>query len=289
MKNLLVKIRESLCDLSETDSRIAQFVLQHEKEMPQLRISQVAEGSNASQASVVRFCKIFGTDGFKEFRRYLTTDILEQALKQEQVDKYTPTDLTENEDITSILERVANNNIQSIRETKKLLSVQDLEKAITFLSNAPRIDFFGFGASGTVALDAYQKFIRIGKTCNMSQDSHIQMTLASSLHKGDAAVVISYSGKTKDCLENATVAKEQGASVIAITKYGSGNPLAELADSVLYATSPEGVYRSGATSSRIAQLTIIDILFAGIASRDISAYYKNLENTYKYAALKKLP
>ena len=114
------------------------------------------------------------------------------------------------------------------------------------------------------------------------------MTLASSLHQGDAAVIISYSGRTKDALENASVAKERGAVVIALTKYGDGNPLAALADIVLYTTSPETVYRSGATGSRIAQLTLIDILFSGTASRDIEAYYGNLENTYKYAAQKRV-
>ncbi len=289
MENLLLKIRESYRDLGDKDSQIANFILQHESEVPKLTISQIAEGSSASQAAVVRFCKLFGCEGFKDFRRRLTTDILEQAQKPSLLSGYATTDLTENEDISSIVERMSANNIRSISETKDLLDPKTLEKAIHVLANAPRVDFFGFGASGIVAMDAHQKFIRIGKICNTTQDSHIQVTLASSMHRGDAAVVISYSGKTRDALETATAAKERGAFVIAVTKYGSDNPLANLADIVLYTTSPEAVYRSGATGSRIAQLTIIDILFAGTASRNMEAYHENLENTYKYAALKRLP
>ncbi|MDR2908860.1 MAG: SIS domain-containing protein [Oscillospiraceae bacterium] len=149
--------------------------------------------------------------------------------------------------------------------------------------------FFGSGASGIVALDAYQKFIRIGKTCNATQDAHIQITLVSNMHHGDVAVAISYSGKTKDSLETAAAAKARGAFVIAITKYGSDNPLAAMADIVLHTTSPEAQYRSGATSSRIAQLTIVDILFAGTASRNIEVYNENLKSSYKHAAMKRLP
>ena len=288
MDNILIKIRESYCDLGDKDRAIAEFILNNENDIPKFTIRQIAEGCNVSQAAVVRFCKIFGSDGFKDFRRRLTTDMLEQAQKA-QPTGYITADLQGDEDISSIVQRITANNSHSIQETAELLDMHILEKAIDFLADAPRIDFFGVGASGIVALDAHQKFIRIGKTCTASQDSHIQLTLASSLKPGDAAVAISYSGRTKDTIEHAAVAKERGAHVIVLTKYGSENPLAKLGDVVLYTTSSETVYRSSATSSRIAQLTMIDILFYGTVSRSIDTYYKNLENTYQYAAKKRLP
>ncbi len=288
MDNILIKIRESYCDLGDKDRAIAEFILNNENDIPKFTIRQIAEGCNVSQAAVVRFCKIFGSDGFKDFRRRLTTDMLEQAQKA-QPTGYITADLQGDEDISSIVQRITANNSHSIQETAELLDMHTLENAIDFLADAPRIDFFGVGASGIVALDAHQKFIRIGKTCNASQDSHIQLTLASSLKPGDAAVAISYSGRTKDTIEHAAVAKERGAHVIVLTKYGSENPLAKLGDVVLYTTSSETVYRSSATSSRIAQLTMIDILFYGTVSRSIDTYYKNLENTYQYAAKKRLP
>lgn len=289
MDNLLVKIRESLCDLGEKDKSIAQFILEREDEVTRLTISQIALGCDVSQAAVVRFCKLFGSEGFKDFRHRLTNDILEQAKKPQIPNPCIATDLTGNEDILSIAERITAHNMRSIQETADLLNKQELERAIDLLESAFRIDFIGYGASGLVAMDAHQKFLRIGKVCNASQDSHVQMTLASSLRPGDVAVVISYSGKTRDAIENATVAKQRGASVIALTKYGSDNPLAKLGDVVLYTTSAEAAYRSSATSSRIAQLTIIDILFYGTVSRSVETYQANLENSYKYAAKKRIP
>ncbi|MBQ7784903.1 MAG: MurR/RpiR family transcriptional regulator [Clostridia bacterium] len=289
MDNLLVKIRESYCELGEKDKNVADFILSNENEIPRMTISQIAQGSRVSQAAVVRFCKLFGSEGFKDFRRRLTTDILEQAMNPQPASSYITADLEGNEKLEDIVDRITAHNMRSISETKNLLDHEALEKAIAMLTDAPRIDFLGSGASGIVAMDAHQKFIRIGKTCNTSQDSHIQMTLVSSLRPKDVAVVISYSGKTKDALENAAVAKERGAYVIALTKYGSDNPLAKLGDIVLYTTSSETAYRSSATSSRITQLTLIDILFYGTLSRSMDTYQKNLENTYKYAAKKRLP
>lgn len=289
MDNLLIKIRESYCDLGDNDRAIAEFILHNENEIPRFTISQIANGSHVSQAAVVRFCKLFGSEGFKDFRHRLTIDMLEQAQKAQPSGGYITADLKGDEDLPSIVQRITANNSRAIQETAELVDIKALAKAVDILANAPRIDFLGVGASGIVAQDAQQKFIRIGKNCNAAQDTHIQLTLASSLSPGDAAVVISYSGKTKDTIEHAAVAKERGAYIIALTKYGSDNPLAELGDVVLYTTSSETAYRSSATSSRVAQLTIIDILFYGTVSRSIDTYHKNLENSYKYAEMKRLP
>lgn len=287
MKNILLKIRESLPEMAGMYQSIAYFVLSNETEISRLAIHQVAERCKTSQATVVRFCKHFGMEGYKDFRRQITIDMLEQYGKPTQRPNRI-SDLIENEGISSLILRITTNNINSIVETRELIDPNIIKKTIDILETAPRVDFYGAGASGLVALDAHLKFIRIGKICNTSQDSHIQMTLASTMKEGDAAVIISYSGRSKDIVETATVAKERGAAIIAITKYGAKNPLAELADIVLYCISPELIIRSGATGSRIAQLTIIDILFAGIASRNVSIFNENLERSFLYAAKKKL-
>ncbi len=287
MESLLVRIRETVHDLTGKDRQIAEFVLQHESEIPRLTISQVAQACNSSQAAVVRCCKLFGCQGYKDFRSSITKDILERAHQTDILKFRYITELTEDEGIPSIVERIAIGNMRSIQETEALLDYEVLEQAVDALVNTKRICFFGVGASGIVAMDAYQKFIRIGKICNANSDSHVQMTLASSLQASDVAVVISYSGRTKDVLELAIAAQERGAMVIAITKYSSDNPLADMADIVLYTTATESAHRSSATSSRIAQLTVVDILFAGTASRNMEVYSGNLENTYRHAVAKK--
>lgn len=285
MDNILLKIRESYSNFNLLDQKIASYILEHQSNTIQLSIKEIAEHCDTSQAAIVRFCKLLGLAGFKELKHQLTTDVLNS--RTEKPEHITFSDITSNKGIRSTAENIVANNTRSIVETQKLLDYDVLEQTVNLIAAAPRIDFYGVGASGLVALDAQQKFIRIGKICNAHSDAHVQIIMAANLSPGDVAVAISYSGNTKDVLEAVTAAKQSGAYVIAITRYGPGNPLASQADMTLYTASPELSYRSGSTSSRIAQLTMIDILFIGMASLSPNLYNSKLEKTYNLASKKK--
>ena len=284
MDNILLKIRESYTDLSLLDQKIASFILKNKSKTIQLSIKDIAEHCETSQAAIVRFCKLLGLAGFKEFKRQLTADILNS--QTDNSDQITFADI-ETKGIRSITENILANNTRAMEETQRLLDYNMLERTVNLLAAAPRIDFYGVGASGLVALDAQQKFIRIGKICNAHSDPHVQITMAANLSPGDVAVVISYSGNTKDVLETAAAVKQSGAYLVAVTRYGPGNSLASQADITLYTSSPEPSFRSGSTSSRIAQLTIVDILFIGMASLNPDLYNPRLERTYNLASKKK--
>lgn len=285
MGNILLKIRESYSDFSLLDKKIALYILENQNKTIHLSIKEIAEHCDTSQSAIVRFCKLLGLSGFKELKQGLTTELL--SSKNDQPENITFTDISGKEGIQSITEDIISNNMSAIMETHKLIDYEILDQAITLIASAPRVDFYGVGASGLVALDAQQKFIRIGRNCYAHSDSHIQSTMAASLSEGDVAVAISYSGTTRDTLEAAIAARQSGARVIAITRYGHGNPLADQADITLYTSSPEGAFRSGSTSSRIAQLTMIDILFIGMASLAPEQYNHTLERTYNMIKRKK--
>lgn len=285
MENILLKIRESYSDFSLLDQKIASYILDNKNKIIQLSINEIAEQCETSQAAIVRFCKSLGLAGFKKMKHQLADDMLNS--QTEMPDQITFTDISGNEGIENITKKIITNNTSAMLETQKLINYDTLEKAVNLIAAAPRVDFYGVGASGLVALDAQEKFIRIGKICNAHSDPHVQITMAANLSPGDVAVAISYSGRTKDTLEAVAAAKQCGAYVIAITHYGSINPLAARADMTLYTVSPELSFRSGSTSSRIAQLTMIDILFIGMASLNPEQFKPKLERTYNMASKKK--
>lgn len=286
MENVLLKIRESISDFSLLDQKIASYILENKNKTIQLSIRDIAKHCDTSQAAVVRFCKLLGLSGFKELKHHLTADILSSQSEQSHLQF---ADITDTKDIHLITETIVSNHTRSMLETQRLINYDDLERAVNLIAAAPRVDFYGVGASGLVALDAQQKFLRIGKICNAYSDPHVQITMAANLSPDDIAVAISYSGATKDMLETVSAAKQTGARVIAITRYGQGNRLAALADITLYTASSEVLLRSGSTSSRIAQLTMIDILFIGMASLSPDMYNPKLERTYNLASKRKAP
>ena len=141
------------------------------------------------------------------------------ALIQQETVVYS--DVRPGDTVSSIINSVCSCNMKSIENTKTVLSVEDVEKAVSCLCQASRIDFYAVGATGIVAIDAHNKFVRIHKSSMSSTDPHEQVLYATSLKKGDAAVFFSYSGDTRDLLETADIVQKTGATMLSITRYNN--------------------------------------------------------------------
>ncbi|HEY8889032.1 MAG TPA: MurR/RpiR family transcriptional regulator [Clostridium sp.] len=179
------------------------------------------------------------------------------------------------------------NSIDSImQQTVNLLDEEELDKAIELLINAKDIYIFSVGVSALVGQDFYYKLSRINKRCISHLDTHLQITSSILMQPGDVTIAISYSGETKEVIKCAENAKKRKIPVIAITKASINNKIAELSDVVLRVPAVEKSLREGAISSRISQLSIIDMLFIGMARNNIKEVEEKLIETRK--ALKEL-
>jgi len=262
---------------------VAGYILKYPEQSVGLSIVELAERSGASKAAIIRFCKTLNFEGYREFSIKMASDIA-VSLENDQDSGYT--DIQVGDNLETLIKNVSLNNKKSIDDTIEVLDFNEVQRAIDVLRNARRIDFYGVGASGIIAQDAQQKFMRINRYANAFADSHLQATAATILSPGDAAVFISYSGETRDIVETLGFARKAGAVTIAITKYGNST-LSEKADIRLQISSPETSMRSAASSSRIAQLNIIDILFTGIANLDYPEIKKYLDRTRNIRSLKR--
>ncbi|GIO31033.1 MULTISPECIES: MurR/RpiR family transcriptional regulator [Paenibacillus] len=279
--NILIKIREMKDSLTPVEKMVAEYVLQNVEEIPHLSIKNLAQLTKTSDASVLRFCKTMGYSGYRSFIVSISASL---GSMEEQKDQYT--DIQPGDDLSVIISNTSRNNIKSIEDTLSVIDKNEVDRAVQVLRKSNRIVFFGIGASGLVGIDAEQKFSRINKMCHTYTDGHSQLTAATLLDKGDVAVFISNSGKTSEILDSLEIAKKSGATIIAITKYNKSE-LADKANIVLNISTPEVTIRSGAMGSRIAMLTIIDILFAGVASAEYKNVKKYLTKTHNIIAASK--
>ncbi|NLE12384.1 MAG: MurR/RpiR family transcriptional regulator [Clostridiales bacterium] len=275
----LVRLRESLDRLPKSEQRIAEYILANSADIPGMPISELAQICGTSKTTVVRLCKSIDYSGYKELCMMLHAD-----LSSDSADL--PNEIDTNGGLNEVITRVRDNNISAIRNTVDMLDNEALVKAVDLLESCSRVDFYGVGNSGFIALDAQNKFMRIGKLSVAQTDPHLQILSASSLHIGDLAIFISYTGETEDILETLTVAKKAGAATMSITRYGP-NTLADAVDVRLSVMSDEGFIRSGAMASRIGLLTVIDILFSALTARNYSDYKPYLDRTIDAARLKK--
>jgi len=272
--SLFVKINEVKNQLTNSERKIANYVLSYPEKVYNLSTYDLAKYSETSPSSVVRFCQRMGFNGFQEFK----VELIKNTADLENNKNIVYEDVTIDDTIEEVMDKIALENITSIEKTKKLLDGKEMERAIKALEEAENIYIFGMGASGIVAMDFQYKLMRINRNAIFYLDGHTQMASAVHISKDDIAVGISYSGRTLEVLKSMSKAKEEGADTISITKFGE-NPISNISDIRLFVGNIEKNLRLGAISSRIAQLTVIDMLFVGIAREDFNLVSEHLKKT----------
>lgn len=263
--NLLQYIEQNYDKFTESERLIADYLILEKKEIIDMSAKEIAEVTNTSAPTVVRFAKKLGFNSLNEMKIKLSI-----SLKNEINDKnfeYLDNDLS----TRSIVNGIKQSFQSIVEQTSTIIKEEELDKAINLLINAKNIYIFGVGVSGLVGLDFYYKLSRIGKRCIMHQDTHLQVTSSILMNNEDVAIAISYSGETKEvmlCVENA---RNNSVPIIAITKASIDNKLANISDIVLEVPYVEKSLREGAMSSRISQLAVVDMLFIGMAREDLKA------------------
>ncbi len=275
MKSALLHLREVRNHISTTERSIANHLLEHPEDVMNLSIHALAEKTFASPSTIIRLCHHLGFAGYKEFRRALTYELALHTTPSDDAEtEVTPTDTLEN-----IVDKITQKNITALQDSQQLLDLQTLAACVNLIDNAKTILLFGMGASLCAAKDAYLKFLRINKPCIVNDDWHAQQLQAKNATPNDLAILISYSGETAEVLHCMNLLLANGTPTIAITRC-TPSSLSELADYKLYTTASESTYRSGAMSSRISQLNIIDILYAAYVNEHYLYCKEQLIKTY---------
>ncbi|EHY89268.1 MurR/RpiR family transcriptional regulator [Saccharomonospora azurea] len=259
----LVRIRSLLPGLARAEQRVAKVVLDDPSSVARRSITEVALAAKTSETTVTRFCKAIGVGGYPQLRIALAADT---ARSEARASRDLGGDITADDDLASVVSKVGFADARAVEETAEQLDIGELTRVTELVAAAGRVDVYGVGASAFVAADLQQKMHRIGRVCFAWSDTHIMLTSAAVLGEGDVAVAISHSGATTDTVEALRVAKEHGATTVAITNFPR-SPITSVADHVLTTAARETTFRSGATASRIAQLTVIDCLFIGVAQQ----------------------
>lgn len=242
---------------TRTEKRIADFILNKPKDVIYMSVTELAEKCKVGEGTVVRFARKVGLSGYQELKLTLSRDLvspIENVLE----------DVSTEDSLESIINKVTTRNLKAISDTSKLIDVNALKSAIEAVTNTRRLELYGVGASGFTALAAKYKFLRIGIFCNALTDPHLQAMSAATLTSKDVAIGISHSGATKDTIESLRIAKKAGAKTICITNFAR-SPITKVSDIILITASPEAPLTSGAIRSTIAQLHVLDLLFTGVA------------------------
>jgi len=257
---VLSLIRSKREDLSSSQKRIADFILEKPMEVIKMSISQLAmETGLKSESTIVRFYRTLGFSGYHNFKMTLATEIGGKSFY------HTYEDILPGDDISTITRKIFNGTIQTLHENLGILSPETLQKAVDLIISAKRLIFLGYASSGVIAMEAFFKFSRVKAYCHYFLDSHINAEILAEPLPGDVIFCISHSGESKDVVIPAERAKPI-AKIIALT--GSAkSPLARIADVCITTFSEEVNYRTEVMVSRAVQLSIIEVLFTACSLR----------------------
>jgi DNA-binding MurR/RpiR family transcriptional regulator len=262
-----------LDDLRNSEKKVALVVLESPDKVIYQSISELAEHAGTSEPTVLRFCRALDFRGYQDLKIQLAQDLVPEV-------KNIHEDVTPDDDAATLIRRVLNTNALAISNTLDTLDPAATEKAIHALARADRIEFIGFGGSAAVAMDAQHKFFRLGIPCTWQDDPHMQVMSAALMGPRSVVVAISHSGSTKDVVETLEIAKQAGATTIAIVSHRKA-PVATTADIALCVHARETGFKPEPMSSRIAHLSVIDVLSVGVALKRRRDFVVSVQKTRK--------
>ena len=273
--NLLESIQARLESLNKSERKVAEVILRDPKAATRYSIAALARASNVSEPTVNRFCRNFAASGFPDFKIRLAQSLASGT-------PYVSQNVEADDSVSEFTDKIFLSTMASLDCSRQSINSNAISQAIDILIQAKQICFFGMGGSAPVAMDAQHKFFRFNIPVTAYDDSHMQRMVAAASSTGDVIVAISYTGRTREMVEVAKIAREKGTSVIAITKPDS--PLSKECTVCLEVTTPEDTEVYMPMTSRIIQLTIIDVLATGVTLKrgsDFQNHLKQIKDSLK--------
>lgn len=238
--------------LTKSGHAVAEYLQQHADEAQYLSISSLARECKVAEATVFRFCRALGFEGYHEMRIALAQANATGSMSSQK--ELTPGATTE-----ALCEHACARFLTAINGTQSALSTDAVDEAVRLMQNAKQVFCLGQGGSMLLANDICARFASISTKFRTAGDSHLQLLTASLMDKDDVVLFVSYSGATRDMMETLRTAKGAGAKIILLTHY-EDSPGASLADVVLLCGAQESPLDSGSIPIKVAVLYVGEVL-----------------------------
>ncbi len=253
-RDVLALIRTNYNILSKSQQSVADYVISNAELVMTTSLAELAGSCNVSEPTVFRFLNKLGYDSYQVFR----VDLAQTLAEGKNENFYSEID--ENDNAETVRDKVILYTMRCFEDSRQIISPERLEQLSKRINESHQIVTAGIGASYSMAYDLYHKLMRLGIISQVSCDPHMLNILCARLTKDDTLICFSHSGESREILDAMRYAKEAGAFTAAITSFRNSSA-ANLADCPILSSSYETHFRSDSMTSRILQLSIIDMLY----------------------------
>jgi DNA-binding MurR/RpiR family transcriptional regulator len=246
-------------------ARLAAWLLEQRGQIVDLPISRFAQETGVTETTIVRFCKGVGYSGYRELRLALAQSVgIAKGLLLGAEERKIPE--AGDGSLLSLAKKIVATNTDVLMRTPQLLDEQSLERAVEAFLKGTEVYLVGFGSSTPIALDLYQRLLRLGIRASTCSDPHILTVITTNLDPSAVLFGITYSGQSRDLVDALKAAKERKATTVVLTSNG-GATAARLADILLISAVQPGMGARETLATRISQLAIVDILCTALTLR----------------------
>jgi RpiR family carbohydrate utilization transcriptional regulator len=254
---IVSRLQQSLNTLSKAERRIAEVILSGPAQVVHMTTAELARAADVSDPMVSRLCRSVGCRSFPDLKVQLASSMASG-------NSYISSTVSAGDSTEEFSHKIIGANMNGLEYLRNGLDLEAIDKAIAILSQAKRIEIFGMGGCASIAADAQNRFFRSGIPTVCYEDTLKQRMAAASSTEDTAVLVITFTGRTKDLIETAEIAKQSGGKLIAIT--ANDSPIAKIADvAISSAAELEDTTIYVPMVTRIVVLTIVDILTTGLA------------------------
>ena len=256
----LTIVQNKYSSLTTVEKRIADYVLEHPADVIASSTKVLAERTGVAASAINRFCKTLEYEGFTDFKLSLALELGNQSNDEVLCA------VSSGDNVSTVFDKVFQSSIRTLQDTRAMLDEKQLQEIVKILDEANQIVFFGIGTSSTIAIDAHYRFMQLGYRVSVFSDALYMRVAAANVGIGDVAVGISHSGATREVIETMRLAKEQGATTIAITSY-QDSPICKFTDQSIVVYSDDQNYPVEAVSARMAHICLLDALMVALSVR----------------------
>lgn len=264
--NVFEKLSSIYYELSSSEKKIGDYVLSHQDMTQSMSISELAEASGVSEATVTRFCKKLGCNGYNDFR---LSAAKHSASREKHANPLSGSVLND-DPFSAVCAKLYDASVSALSQTLALVKPEQYLRAAELLEKAGRVVCMGQGGSMIIAEECAHLFSTASGKYTAVSDSHNQIIAAATMEEDDVLLFFSYSGATKDMMDTMRIAKKRNGKIILVTHFPN-SPGSMYADVILLCGADESPMQLGSIGARIAQLYLMDILFSEVCRRDLDA------------------
>lgn len=250
-------IKENYNQIFLAEKKVADFILENPEKAVNANVSELANYSGVSDATVIRLCKHIGYQGYYQLRIDLSRDLGRKQVSDVDMENIKM-------DTVSGLFQAFSSSIIAIG---KNLEQGKLLECANLIKTSKQVHIVAVGNTSPLAMYMGFRLGRLGVKCTYSMIPEYFMNHVNLADAEDIVIAISRSGESKQVVQAVELAKEKGLKVIAITGL-EYSPVSKLADYFLLSNVSGQAFDYYKGYSRLNETVVIDALLHFVTNEE---------------------